>query len=74
MFGSKKQEVEITFGVEGMMCKNCKAHVEKALLALKGVSSAEADLETKSVRVIAKASVTETSLKAAVTAAGYKVS
>ena len=70
MFGSKKT---VTFTVEGMMCNNCKAHVEKALLALKGVKSAEADLETKVVTVVAKESVEEAALKAAVVAAGYKV-
>ena len=34
MFGKTKT---VTFGVDGMMCKNCKAHVEKALLEVKGV-------------------------------------
>lgn len=70
MFGAKKT---VTFSVEGMMCNNCKAHVEKALLALKGVKSAVADLESKSVTVVAKDSVDEAALKAAVVAAGYKV-
>ena len=70
MFGAKKT---VTFSVEGMMCNNCKAHVEKALLALKGVKSAVADLETKVVTVVAKDSVDEAALKAAVVAAGYKV-
>ena len=70
MFGKTKT---VTFGVEGMMCKNCKAHVEKALLAVKGVKTAEAELESKSVTVLCKESVTEEALKAAVTAAGYHV-
>lgn len=63
----------VTFSVEGMMCKNCKAHVEKALVELRGVTSAEADLETKSVTVVCKASLSEESLKDAVRAAGYTV-
>ncbi len=71
MFGKTKQ---ITFSVEGMMCNNCKSHVEKALLALKGVKAAEASLEAKNVCVTVKESVSEDTLKAAVTAAGYKVS
>ena len=70
MFGAKKS---VTFSVEGMMCNNCKAHVEKALLALKGVKSAEADLATHTVTAIVKESVDEATLKAAVIAAGYKV-
>ena len=69
MFGATQ---EITFTVEGMMCKNCKAHVEKALLGVKGVKDAVADLETKSVTVTAKKGVEESALKAAVTAAGYR--
>ena len=70
MFGKTKT---VTFGVEGMMCKNCKAHVEKALLAVKGVKSAEAELESKCVTVVVRESVGEQTLKDAVAAAGYKV-
>lgn len=71
MFGKTKT---VSFTVEGMMCNNCKAHVEKALLAVKGVKSAEAVLDTNLVTVTAKESVTDDALKAAVVAAGYKVS
>ena len=70
MFGKTKT---VTFGVEGMMCNNCRAHVEKALNEVKGVRSAKADLESKSVTVEVKESVSEDTLKAAVVAAGYKV-
>lgn len=70
MFGKTKM---VTFSVEGMMCNNCKAHVEKALLAQKGVKSAVASLENKNVTVVAKDSVTENTLKKAVADAGYKV-
>ncbi len=70
MFGKTKT---VEFCVEGMMCKNCKAHVEKALLEVKGVKSAEADIDTKKVTVVAKESVDEKTLKDAVVAAGYKV-
>jgi len=70
MFGATKT---ITFGVEGMMCNNCKAHVERALAEVKGVKSAVADLETKTVTVKVKAAVEEATLKDAVTKAGYKV-
>jgi len=70
MFGKSKT---VTFGVEGMMCNNCKAHVEKALLSLKGVKSAEASVESRSVTVVAKDSVSEEALKSAVIAAGYKI-
>ena len=70
MFGKVKT---VTFLVEGMMCNNCRAHVEKALSEVKGVRSAVADLEKKSVTVEVKESVSEETLKAAVVAAGYKV-
>ena len=70
MFGKTKT---VTFGVEGMMCNNCRAHVEKALLEVKGVRAAAADLESKTVTVTVKEPVSEEALKAAVTAAGYKV-
>ncbi len=63
----------VTFSVEGMMCNNCKAHVEKALAELKGVKSAEADLDAKSVTVVCKEALSEEKLKDAVKAAGYKV-
>lgn len=71
MLGKTKS---LTFGVEGMMCPKCKAHVEAALAAVKGVKSAEASVESHSVTVIAKESVDEATLKNAVVAAGYKVS
>ena len=70
MFGKSKT---VVFGVEGMMCNNCKAHVEKALLAIKGVKSASASVEDKNVTVVAKENVSDDALKAAVIAAGYKV-
>ena len=70
MFGKNKT---VVISVEGMMCEHCKAHVEKALLGVSGVRSATADLAAKTATVVAKASVSEEALKAAVVAAGYKV-
>lgn len=70
MLGATKT---VTFSVEGMMCNNCKAHVERALAEIKGVKSAVADLETKTVTVKVKNAVEEETLKSAVVAAGYKV-
>ena len=73
MFGFKKKEAAtFTISVEGMMCMHCVAHVEKALLAVKGVQSAKADLAAASVTVTATGTE-EAALKAAITAAGYKV-
>ena len=73
MFGLKKETAEHTFTVNGMMCMKCVAHVEKALTAVKGVESAKADLENKSVTVVASTKVSLDTLKKAVSDAGYEV-
>ncbi len=70
MFGTTKT---VTFTVEGMMCPKCQEHVENALFSVKGTKSVMVNLETKNVSVLAKASVSEDDLKAAVIAAGYKI-
>ena len=71
MFGLKKT-VDYEFSVDGMACGHCKASVEKALMALKGVKSAEADLAAKLVRVKALENVSLDELKKAVIDAGFK--
>lgn len=40
-----------TFIVEGMTCKNCKAHVEKSINEIAGVENVIADLANCEVRV-----------------------
>jgi len=40
-----------TYLVEGMTCKNCKAHVEKSLNEIAGVEDVIADLANGQVRV-----------------------
>ena len=50
----KKMET-IVIGVGGMMCKHCKATVEKACLAVPGVESAEVDLLQKNVAIVGNA-------------------
>ena len=59
--------------INGMMCAHCVAHVEKALSALGGVTSAKADLEGKRATVTLAAPVSDQELKDAVTEAGYEV-
>ena len=73
MFGMKKETLTTTLTVEGMMCNMCKAHVEKALAALKGVTAATADLATKTVTVMHTDKVTPEAMKKAITEAGYTV-
>ena len=62
-----------TLSVEGMHCNHCKARVETALKAVKGVKKAEADLASGEVCVSylpSKVSVSQ--LADAVNAIGFK--
>ena len=63
-------EMTTVIDVEGMMCTHCKAHVEKALLAVPGVESAVADLEKNNATVTGTAD--RAALIAAVREAGYE--
>ena len=58
---------------EGLMCHNCEAKAESALLAVAGVVDAEADHETQTVQVSCEDAVAADALAAAVTGAGYVV-
>ena len=59
-----------TMIIDGMMCMHCKAHVEKALNAIDGVT-ATVDLDSKSASITGDA--TDEILTKAVTDAGYTV-
>ena len=56
--------------IEGMMCMHCRAHAEKALNAIEGVT-ATVDLESKTATVIGE--VSDDAIKAAIAEAGYQV-
>jgi Cu+-exporting ATPase len=56
--------------IEGMMCQMCRAHAEKALNALPGVT-ATVDLESKTARVIGP--VEDEAIRSAIAEAGYQV-
>jgi copper chaperone CopZ len=58
--------------IEGMKCMHCKASVEKALKDVSGVSDAEADLETKTARIILERPVADAALMDAVRAKGFE--
>ena len=70
----EKEEEEImekvVISVDGMMCKMCKAHVEKACMAVEGCESAEASLEDKNVTVVGN--VSKEALVEAIKEAGYE--
>ena len=59
--------------IEGMMCPNCVKHVTHALEGISGASHVQVSLEDKKATVEVSESVTEETLKAAVTEAGYEV-
>jgi cation transport ATPase len=61
-----------TLIIEGMMCKHCQAHAEKALNAMEGVT-ATVDLEAASAYCEVEEGVTDEMLKAAIAEAGYEV-
>ena len=58
--------------VDGMMCGHCKAHVEKALAAVPGVTSAAVDLDAKTATVELAEGVADQVLMDAVKEAGYE--
>lgn len=59
--------------IEGMMCGHCTGRVQKALEAVEGVSAVTMSLETKTATVELSAEVSDETLTAAVTEAGYEV-
>ncbi len=61
-----------TIKVEGMMCPHCEAHVKEALEGIPGVTSAVADRNSGTATVTLAEDVSETVLRAAVEAQGYK--
>lgn len=73
---NEKEEIKmntIVINVEGMMCKHCKAHVEKACMNVLGVTSAEASLDAKNVTVVCDDTVSKEVLAKSIIDAGYEV-
>ncbi len=62
---------EQTFIVEGMSCKNCKAHVERGIQTIPGIEEVVADHVTGQVKVSGSL-LNEESIKSAVEKAGYR--
>jgi copper chaperone len=61
----------ITYSVPGMHCGHCKDAVERELSAVEGVSSVDADLESKLVRVSGHG-LSDGALREAIEEAGYE--
>jgi len=66
----KTDREALDFGIEGMTCAACAGRVERALLRVPGVMTAEINLATERARVTALG-VPEERLVAAITDAGY---
>ena len=64
---------EIVLNVEGMMCKHCQMHTQKALEAVEGVVSADVSFQTGEAIVKLEKEVADEVLKKAVEEEGYKV-
>ena len=72
----EKREIsmkKLTMQIEGMSCNHCKMAVEKALLAVNGVSLAQVDLQKATAEVTVSEAVTHAMLTYAVEEAGYTV-
>lgn len=68
----QEKEMEQILKIDGMMCVNCKNHVEKALNSLTGVT-ASVNLEEGTALVINEHNLDMNILKDTVTEAGYQV-
>ena len=68
-----EETMKKTIYIEGMMCEHCKMHVEKALAALDGVSDYIVDLAANTATVTLAEAISDDTLTAAITDAGYTV-
>ena len=69
-YGVKEQSIDLA--VEGMTCASCVARVEKALMKVPGVLSAEVNLATETATVKVIGAIDAAALAAAVEGAGYQ--
>ncbi len=64
---------EITFKVEGMMCKGCENRVQNALKTIKEVEEVVANHEDGTVKVTLNQDISETLIKEKIEDIGYDV-
>lgn len=69
----EENQMTKTLDIEGMMCANCQAHVQKALEGVAGVTQVVVSLEQKNATVTTDTDVEDNVLIDAVTQSGYKV-
>ena len=63
---------ETELKIEGMMCKHCQAHMEKALATLEGAEST-VDLEAGTATVVSETEIDDAAFQALVDEAGYEL-
>ena len=71
--GRKQTDMKKTLHVEGMMCAHCEARVKKALESVPGVMSADVSHLAGTAEVTALPTVSDETLRKAVTDQGYDV-
>ncbi len=69
----EEKEMKVEIKIEGMMCKHCVAHVEKALTALPSVDSVAVDLTAGTATVSLSSNVGDEAFTSAIVGAGYEV-
>ncbi|MBQ2740611.1 MAG: heavy metal translocating P-type ATPase [Clostridia bacterium] len=69
----EEETMKVEIKIEGMMCKHCVAHVEKALSALPCVASVEVDLQSGTATVVLASEAEDSIFTAAIVDAGYEV-
>lgn len=69
----EEKNMKTVIKVDGMVCGHCKANVEKAVLKVQGVKTAEVNLEQKQVCIESEDNLNLDTVKAAITEAGYEV-
>lgn len=68
----EKAEMKKTLSIKGMMCDHCRAHAEKALSTLDGVTSVTVSLADAKAEVTLREDIDDEILVKAVTDAGYE--
>ncbi len=71
--GYEIETTEKSFKVIGMTCSSCAGRVEKSLLNVPGVISANVNLATEHVNLVLASSVSDESIQLAVANAGYEL-
>jgi copper ion binding protein len=62
-----------TYTVTGMTCQHCVASVTEEISELDGVQTVDVDLASGQVTVTSQAPLSEASVRAAITEAGYQL-